>query len=200
VPEWLNQLLLTFVPLFIVIDPLGNLPFVLSFVEKKPKDEQRKVIHVAAITAAVVGLVFLFFGQFVLNLLGISVGSFAIAGGLLLLIFSIKFIITGSWVDEVEEGMIAVVPIGTPLLSGPAAITTLLLLAGQFPVYMVLISFALNLLIAWVLFLLGNNLVKYIGKGGFKVISNVFNLLLTAIGISIILKGLELVGIISLKN
>ena len=145
-PEWLESLLLTFVPLFIVIDPLGNLPFVLSFTEGLTRNEQRKTIHIAAITAAVVGLAFLFLGQFILNILGISVGSFAIAGGILLLIFSVKFVLTGRWVEEVEEGMIAVVPIGTPLLSGPAAITTLLLLAGQFPVYMVLISF-INLII-----------------------------------------------------
>ena len=95
--------------------------------------------------------------------------------------------------------MIAVVPIGTPLLSGPATVTTLILLAGQFPIYMVLISFMLNLFIVWVLFLLGNNIVRFIGEGGLKAISNVFNLLLTAIGISMILRGLELVGIISLN-
>ncbi len=198
-PEWLESLLLTFVPLFIVIDALGNLPFVISFGEGMSRKERRKMIHVAAITATVVGLAFLFFGQFILNVMGISVGSFAIAGGLILLVLSVKYILTGRLVEAVKEEMIAVVPIGTPLLSGPATITTLLLLAGQFPLYIVLISFILNLLIAWILFLLGDRIVRFMGKGGLRAVSNVFNLLLTAIAITMILRGLEMLGIISLS-
>ena len=71
----LQSLVLTFVPLFIVIDALGNLPFVISLSEGMAAKERRRMIHVATLTAAVVGLVFLFFGQFILQLLGISVGS-----------------------------------------------------------------------------------------------------------------------------
>ncbi|UCC15996.1 MAG: MarC family protein, partial [Dehalococcoidales bacterium] len=63
-PEWLNQFLLTFVPLFIVIDALGNLPIIISLSEDMTKFERRKMIHIAGGTAAGVGLVFLFFGQF----------------------------------------------------------------------------------------------------------------------------------------
>jgi multiple antibiotic resistance protein len=94
--------------------------------------------------------------------------------------------------------MIAVVPIGTPLLSGPATIATLLLLVGQFPLYIVLISFVLNLLIAWIFFLLGNQIINFMGQGGLRAVSNVFNLLLAAIAVSMVIRGLELLGIISL--
>ena len=83
---------MTFVPLFIVIDSLGNLPVVITLSEDMTKFQRRKMIHFASLTAAGVGLAFLFFGQFILNLMGISVGSFAIAGGLILLILSIKYI------------------------------------------------------------------------------------------------------------
>ena len=197
--SWLGYLLLTFVPLFIVIDALGNLPFVISLSEGMSRYERRNVIHIAAVTATIVGLAFLFFGRFILNVMGISVGSFAIAGGLILLVFSIKYMLTGRIVEAAREEMIAVVPIGTPLLSGPATITTLLLLAGQFPFYIVLISFILNLLIAWVLFLLGNQIVRFMGRGGLRAVSNVFNLLLSAIAITMIIRGLELLGIISLS-
>jgi multiple antibiotic resistance protein len=197
--SWLESLLLTFVPLFIVIDALGNLPFVISFSEGMSKRDRRKLIHVAAITATIVGLAFLLFGQFILNVMGISVGSFAIAGGLILLVLSIKYILTGRMVEAVREEMTAVVPIGTPLLSGPATITTLLLLAGQFPLYIVLISFVLNLLIAWVIFLLGNQIVNFMGRGGLKAISNVFNLLLAAIAVTMVIRGLGLLGIINVN-
>jgi len=198
--SWFESLLLTFVPLFIVIDALGNLPFVISLSEGMSTRDRRKMIHLAAVTATIVGLAFLFFGQFILNIMGISVGSFTIAGGIILLVLSIKYILTGKVVEAFREEMIAVVPIGTPLLSGPATIATLLLLVGQFPLYMVLVSFVLNLLIAWALFLLGNQIVNFMGKGGLRAISNVFNLLLAAIAVAMVIRGLEMLGIISMST
>lgn len=94
--------------------------------------------------------------------------------------------------------MIAVVPIGTPLLSGPATITTLLLLIGQFSLYMVLLSFVLNLLIAWLLFLASSQIIRFMGEGGLKAVSSVFNLLLAAIAVSMIIRGLSLLGILKI--
>ena len=196
--NYLQYFVLTFVPLFIVIDALGNLPFVISLSEGMTKQERRKMIHFATITATVVGLVFLFFGQFILKVMGISVGAFAIAGGLILLVLSIKYMSTGRMVEAVKEEMVAVVPIGTPLTVGPATITTLLLLATQFPIYMVLLSFALNMLITWGIFMLSSYIVRFMGQGGLKAISKVFSLLLAAIAVSMIIHGLSLAGIIDI--
>jgi multiple antibiotic resistance protein len=196
-PDWLQSFVLTFVPLFIVIDALGNLPFVISLSEGMSTRERRRMVHLAAITATIVGLVFLFFGQFILNVLGISVGSFAIAGGIVLLVLSVKYMTTGRMVEIIKEDMVAVVPIGTPLTVGPATITTLLLLATQFKLYVVLLSFALNLLIAWVIFLQTNQIVRFMGQGGLRAVSRVFSLLLAAIAVSMIIRGLGMVGIIS---
>jgi multiple antibiotic resistance protein len=192
----LQYFVLTFVPLFIVIDALGVVPFIISVSEGMSKQERRKMIHVATITALIVGLVFLFFGQFILRVMGISVGSFAIAGGLILLVLSIKYMTTGRMVEAIKEEMVAVVPIGTPLTVGPATIATLLLLATQFPLYMVLVSFALNMLIAWMLFMVGEQITRFLGQGGLKAISRVFSLLLAAIAVSMIIHGLELLNII----
>jgi len=135
-----ESLALTFLPLFIAIDALGTLPFIISASEGLGKKEQRKMANVAILTTTVVGLIFLFFGQFVLKLMGISVGSFAIGGGLILLSISIHHLLTGNIVDIKKEEMVAVVPIGTPLLAGPATITTLLLLVSSYPIYIVLLS------------------------------------------------------------
>ena len=157
------------------------------------------MVHVATITAAIVGLVFLFLGQFILQVLDISVGSFAIAGGLILLVLSIKYMTTGRMVEAIREEMVAVVPIGTPLTVGPATITTLLLLATQFPLYVVLSSFALNMLLIWVIFLSSSQIVRFMGKGGLKAVSRVFSLLLAAIAVNMIIHGLELVGLLSSK-
>jgi multiple antibiotic resistance protein len=193
----LQYFILTFVPLFIVIDALGILPFVISMSEDMSKRERYKMIHVATITAAVVGLIFLFFGQFILRVMSISVGSFAIAGGLILLVLSIKHMTTGRMIELIKEEMVAVVPIGTPLTVGPATITTLLLLATQFPIYMVLVSFALNMLIAWALFMVGGQVARFLGQGGLKAVSKVFSLLLAAIAVTMIIRGLEMLNILT---
>jgi len=191
---------LTFVPLFIVIDALGNLPFVISLSEGMSKHERRKMIHIAIATATLIGLAFLFFGRFILNLMGISVGSFAIAGGLILLVLSINYMSTGQMVEMIKEEMVAVVPIGTPLTVGPATITTSLLLATQFGLLMVLISFTANLLIAWLIFLASNQIVRFMGQGGLKAVSRVFSLLLAAIAVSMIIRGLNLLGILNVAG
>ena len=194
--DWAQSFALTFVPLFIAIDALGNLALIIPLSEGMSTHERRRTIHIAIATAAGVGLGFLFFGQFVLKVMGISVGSFAIAGGLILLILAIKYVTTGRMVEIIKEEIVAVVPIGTPLTVGPATITTLLLLVTQFPLSLVLLSFLLNLFIAWAVFQLSNRIVKFMGRGGLAAVSRVFSLLLAAIGVGMIIRGLSLIGIL----
>ena len=200
----LHKFVLTFVPLFIVIDAIGNLPFVISASEGMTSRERFKMINIAIFTAAIVGLAFLFLGQLILNAMGISFGSFAIAGGLILLALSIRYMITGHMVDSEEKEkheLVGVVPIGTPLTVGPATITTLLLLVKQpneFPLYIVLISFALNLFVAWIICMAGNWIASFLGQGGIKAVSRVFSLLLAAIAVSMVIKGLEILGVLHL--
>jgi len=191
---------LTFVPLFVVLDAPGNLPMVVSLTEGMTSKEKLRVINVASITAVLVGLAFLFFGLFLLKAMGISVGAFAVAGGIILMVLSVKYMTTGHMVDSSREEMIAVVPIGTPLLTGPATITTLIFLNTQFPTYMVLLSFALNMLIAWIIFVAGDKIISFLGQGGIKAVSKVFSLLLAAIAVSMIIRGLNLVGILHLSG
>jgi len=100
--DWIESFVLTFVPLFIVIDALGNLPFIISLSESMSKHERRKMVHIAIGTAAVVGLAFLFLGQFILKVMGISVGSFASAGGLILVVLSMMYMTTGRMVERVK--------------------------------------------------------------------------------------------------
>lgn len=201
--SWSDSFVFTFVPLFIVIDAIGNLPFVITASEGMSKPERRKMINIIIITAAIVGLIFLFLGQFILNVMDISFGSFAIAGGLILLVLSIRYMITGHMVEsenEVKHEMVGVVPIGTPLTVGPATITTLLLLVKEYPLYWVLISFALNLFIVWIVCMLGNWIAGFLGKGGIKAVSRVFSLLLAAIAVSMVIKGLNLLDILHITT
>ncbi len=201
--SWSDSFIFTFVPLFIVIDAIGNLPFVITASEGMSKPERRKMINIVVLTAAIVGLVFLFLGQFILNVMDISYGSFAIAGGLILLALSIRYMITGHMVEsenEVKDEMVGVVPIGTPLTVGPATITALLLLVKEYPLYWVLISFALNLFIVWIVCMSGNWIAGFLGKGGIKAVSRVFSLLLAAIAVSMVIKGLDILGILNIAT
>jgi multiple antibiotic resistance protein len=195
-----DAFVLTFVPIFIAMDAVGNLPFVISLSGDMSVSERRKMVHIAVVTATVVGLAFLFFGQLILRAMGIPVGSFAIAGGLVLLVLSIRYMTTGRMVELIKEEMIAVVPIGTPLTVGPATITTLLLLATQFPLGIVLLSFIINLLITWVVLLFSNQIVRFLGEGGTKAISKIFSLLLAAIAVNMVFRGLDLLGIIKFSS
>ncbi len=193
---WFNSFLLTFIPLFVVIDAMGNLPFIVSISEGMTRSQRTNMIHLAALTATAVGLLFLFLGKFILALLDISVGSFEIAGGLVLLILSIRFMTTGHLVELIKSDMVAVVPIGTPLTVGPATITTLLFLTTQQPMGLVLLSFILNMILNWLIFLAGDGIARVIGRGGMMAFSRVLNLLLTAIGVNMIIRGMALVGIL----
>jgi multiple antibiotic resistance protein len=195
--NFFSDFVLTFIPLFIVIDAFGNLPFVVTIGEDMDTRKRRKLVHIAVITATVVGLDFLFFGQFILNVLDISVGSFAIAGGIILLVLSVQHMLTGHMVTADREEMAAIVPIGTPLTVGPATITTLLLLVLQFSLYIVLIAFAVNMLITWLMFLLGQKIAGFMGRGGLRAVSRVFSLLLAAIAVTMIIRGLNMLGIIA---
>jgi multiple antibiotic resistance protein len=187
--EWFNAFLLTFIPLFIVVDSLGSLLFLVKNCGNVSKSEYSKIANTSVITASIVGLAFLFLGRLILSAMRIDVGSFII-------ILSINALITGHSVEFEREELVAIVPLGTPLLAGPATITALLILSTQHPLYIVLISFLLNLLIAWGIFLGKDKIIGITGQGGLKAISNVFNLLLAAIAVSMVLQGLTLLGII----
>lgn len=195
-----QSFVLTFIPLFIVIDAVGNLPFVITLSEGLDRKERSKLIKVATATAAIVGLFFLFVGQALLNVMGISVGAFAIAGGIVLLVLSVHYMTSGRMVEIVKEEMVAVVPIGTPLTVGPATVTTLLLLATQFHIYYVLISFLLNIGIVFITFLLSTQLVRILGQGGIKAFSRVAALLLAAIAVQMVLRGLELINVLHITS
>jgi multiple antibiotic resistance protein len=193
---WLQSLVLTFIPLFIVMDAFGSLPYVIEVTEDLPVKRQHRIIHIATFTAALIGLAFLFFGRLILTAMSISVGSFAIACGIVLMVFSIRYLLTGQTVEMVKDELIAVSPLGTPLMAGPAIIATLILLSMQYSIYIVLVSFAFNLLIAWAIFMGRKVLKGFLGNGGLKAMGNVFNLLLAAIAASLILRGLTLLGVI----
>jgi len=189
----IRELALTFVPLFVAMDPVGNLPIFLALTQGGTATHRKKTANLATLTAFGVGLLFVAVGKAIFSLLAIEVTDFLMAGGIILLILAIRYLITGKAVeigDVSASETIGVVPLGTPLVVGPAVLAALLLLMGRHHIAIVLFSFILNLVIQWVLFRQATRIVAVLGRTGVSAISKVIMLLLAAIAVKMIREGI----------
>ncbi|MCS7203079.1 MAG: MarC family protein [Thermodesulfovibrio sp.] len=185
-----KSFLLSFIPLFVAIDAVGILPIYISLVEPLSQIEKKKVARQSVITAFLVAISFLFLGDFLFAILGIKLEDLMIAGGVLLLIISISEILKVKPKELVPFDTLGAVPIGTPLLSGPATLTTLIILAKTHGYPIVILSLSLNLLIAWILLEKSEFLIKIMGTHGIKAFAKVMALILSAFAVSLIKRGL----------
>jgi multiple antibiotic resistance protein len=189
----IRELALTFVPLFVAMDPMGNLPIFLALTQEGTATHRKKTANLATLTAFGVGLLFVAVGKAIFSLLGVEVADFLVAGGIILLILAIRYLITGKSVeigDVSTSETIGVVPLGTPLVVGPAVLAALLLLMGRYHIAIVLSSFILNLVIQWALFRQANRIVAFLGETGVSATSKVIMLLLAAIAVKMIREGI----------
>ena len=195
VADFFLEVGLSFVPIFVAMDAIGILPFLLSFTQEMSDSERTKTVRLALLTGLGLGLGFIAIGKGVFIALNIEVEDFLVAGGAILFVLAIRHLISGRMVEAqaaLGESMIGVVPLGTPLVVGPAVLTTLLVLIDQytqFSVFPVLISFVLNLAIAWVIFSQSNRIAHFLGQGGLRAISQIASLLLAAIAVMMIRIG-----------
>jgi multiple antibiotic resistance protein len=190
--EIIRELALTFVPLFFAMDAVGNLPIFLALTQEVGATRRRQTVNLATLTALGVGLGFVAIGKAIFLLLGIKVADFLIAGGIILLILAVRYLITGKIVETQDlsaSEMVGVVPLGTPLVVGPAVLTSLLSLTGQYSIPIVLSSFILNLAIQWVLFRQATRIVDFLGRTGVNAVSKIVMLLLAAIAVKMIREG-----------
>lgn len=183
---------LCFVPLFVAVDAIGILPMYVSLTEGIDPRRIRTVVFQSVITASLVALLFLWFGPALMRFLGITVSDFMIGGGILLLIFSLSDLLTGEKKQrQTSPDELGAVPIGVPLITGPGVLTTCILLAELHGWLLTAVAAIVNIAIAGILFLFAENITRAIGKTGSKIISKVANLLLTAISVMLIRKGIE---------
>jgi multiple antibiotic resistance protein len=190
--ELIRELALTFVPLFFAMDAVGNLPIFLALTQGIGATRRRQTVNLATLTALGVGLGFVAIGKAIFLLLGIEVADFLMAGGIILLILAVRYLITGKMVETTDlsaSETVGVVPLGTPLVVGPAVLTSLLSLTGQYRIAIVLSSFILNLVIQWVLFRQADRIVDFLGRTGANAVSKIIMLLLAAIAVKMIREG-----------
>ncbi|TRO45209.1 MarC family protein [Candidatus Bathyarchaeota archaeon] len=176
--------------LFIIVDPFGNIPIFTSLTEKMTKESKRKVFNTATLVGFILLLAFSFAGQEIFAIFGVSLFSFEVAGGVLLLIIAIRILVTGSVmeINEPPESMGAV-PIAMPLLVGPGAITTTIFNLQAYGLVVTVLSVFAVLFLTWLILRYVDSFYNFLGKTGALVIARVMALLISAIAIQYILFG-----------
>lgn len=189
--DWLTRFLQAFIPLFVAIDPIGLAAIFLGLGQNVPAARRQKIADQAIWTGGLVALGFLFLGKSIFAALGISVGDFQIAGGLILFILAAKDLIQSAAEPEKLPEDFGAVPLGMPLIAGPASITTLLVLAQNAAIGLVatLAALVVNLVLVVLALHYSEWLGRKIGATGMRAISKIISMLLAAIAVSMIRQG-----------
>jgi len=185
----IKNILLAFIPIFVAVDALGVLPIFVSLTQSVKKKEKLALIGQSMVTALCVAIGFIFLGKAVFRFLGITVGDFMIAGGTVLFCIALIDILNSGKHRRVPPKELGAVPIGTPLIVGPAVLTTSLIIIGEYGLAATLASVFINVIIAGVIFSFSRVLTKILGEAGSKALSKVMALLLAAIAVMMIRKG-----------
>lgn len=167
--------------LFAVIDIIGNIPLIISLREKVGHIQSEK----ASITSAIIMIAFLFIGEEILNLIGIDINSFAVAGSFVLLFLALEMILGISlYKDDVPETA-SIVPLAFPMIAGAGTMTSLLSLRAEFHVVNIIIAIVVNIIIVYVILKSSKRIQKVLGRSGINVIRKVFGVVLLAIAIKL---------------
>lgn len=186
----MREFLLSFIPVFVAMDAIGILPMFIGFTEHLKKKEKQRTILQSIITAFIIGIVFLFLGRWIFKILGVQVSDFKIAGGAVLLAISLRDLLQQEKSRKLPAETMGAVPIGTPLVVGPAVLTTIIILLDSYGLYITVFSFVINLMITWIFFYYATAISNFLGKAGSKAFSKIASLLLAAIAVMMMRKGI----------
>jgi len=194
VDSFLVELLKATVALFVIVDPLGPVPIFANLTKGMNPQEKMQIFRTAAIVGSILLAVFALVGQELLALFGITLPSFQIAGGLVLLLLSIEIIFRGERVDKLAVASAeetAVFPIAFPLLVGPGAITLTMISLQSNGLVISLVAIVLVMFLSWIVLRLTDRIYKLLGRTGAAVIARLMALFIAAIAIQYVLTGLQ---------
>lgn len=200
--EWYDYLQI-FTALFVLVDPLGTIPVFISLTADETEAERRRTARIAILTSAIVLIIATVAGQPLLQFFGIRLGSFTVAGGILILLMAISMLNARisparATPEEAVEGAakqnVAVVPLAIPLLAGPASISTVIIYSQRdsswfLKGYVIVCIVAVGLLV-WAALRLAIPLSRRLGRTGLNNFTRIMGLLLAAIAVEFIVKGL----------
>ncbi len=184
----------TFVAVFVLADAVGNIPIILVLTKGMEPAQRNKVINKAILVAIAVLMVFAFAGQLILSYLDISLGSLRVAGGLLLLLISLRMLQGGMDTPLIDnERDVAITPLALPLLAGPGTLTSVMLLISEpaNPNLSVVVGILSAMFVSWVIMRLANRLDKLLGAEGEVIITQLLGFLLAALAVEIGSAGIK---------
>ncbi len=167
--------------LFAVIDIIGSIPLIISLRQKAGKIESEKT----AIVAGVLLILFLFLGKQILNLFGVTVESFAVAGAFILFFLALEMILGITLYKDSEPETASIVPLAFPIVAGAGALTTVLSLRAEYETENIIVAILINIVIVYVVLKLSNKIERLLGKQGISVIHKFFGVILLAIAVKL---------------
>lgn len=189
--EFLQNSLLAFIRLFVAVDVIGVLPVFYAFTSDNNQSERSRIANRAVLTATAVGILFFITGKLLFRLLHITENDFRVGGGLILLVLAISDLLFTSEGRRKPEGDVGVVPIGIPLIVGPAALTTLLVLVHVYGYGPTLLALAANMLVVALVFHFADRLINRMHLSGVRAVSKITSLFLAAIAVMMIRLGIS---------
>ena len=186
----LNDILLVFIPMFFTVDSIGILPIFASLTQGLTPQEKREIIFQSLVTASLVAVSFIFLGKLVFHFLGITMGDFMVAGGVILFCLAMVDLTAKGRTRRGVVSELGAVPIGTPLVVGPAVLTISLMLVSVHGIAATLIALFLNIAIVGIVFTFSDILMSFFGAAGSRALSKVMMLLLAAIGVMMVRRGI----------
>ncbi len=205
----MNPYIESFLPLFVAINAPGIIPVYLAVTEGLTAAQRRRLTLQAILTASLIAVLILFAGQLIFSLLGITVNDLRVGGGLILLVLSISNLLFGDFkrrdprnlegLDGDEDGesaSVGVVPLGIPLIVGPAAITSVLVSREAFGYLPTLTSLSANMTLVWLTLVFSPFIGRVMGPAVSRAVAKVASLFLAAISVALIRAGV--VGMIEM--
>jgi multiple antibiotic resistance protein len=187
--DFATKFIIAFIPIFVAIDAIGMVAvFIGMGANVNPKRRQQEAL-LGIGTALAISIGFMFLGKLVFQALGITVADFQVAGGLILLAFAVRDLLEVGGEKGRAIKDFGIVPLGMPLIAGPALLTALLVLTDTVGVAFTLLSLLVNLVIVAVVFHYADLLTKWMGRQGINGVSKLVSLLLAAIAVSLIRRG-----------
>jgi multiple antibiotic resistance protein len=187
----LTEILKSFITLLIIIDPFVSAVFFLGQFKNATEKEKNKAIWTAILVAAALLFVFLFTGLFLLNILNISFNGFMVGGGIILLLMGVTTVLGIEFGEHHNKVSSAAILIGTPLLSGPGALTTIIILSKSYGLLIPAIAAALVLILSFIILKFADRVEKLLGKEIIEIFSKVLGLLLAALAVDFIYSGVR---------
>lgn len=187
----LEKFITAFLSLFVTMDPIGMVALYIGITHGIESQRIRKIRKEAIFTAGAVVILFLVLGKLIFKTLGITVGDFRIAGGLILFVLAARDLISNSEENKSFNENIGIVPLGVPLIAGPATITTSLILVDTTGVFATLTALITNLFLIYFGFSFSTKIKNKLGVRGLQAFSKIISLLLAALAINMIRRGLE---------